>query len=333
MTTAPPACPECGTPIEPHWDWCHGCGFDPDGLRPNMWVPDPAAQARMQAPPPGVPAPVMAAPGVDDSARPPFSPGGRGPAESTSAPRPPRRGHVGAIVRTLIVVVVALGAIGAVAYVVLHNKMDNQKTLPSTPAFASGLALVFTNSDPGSQPVNLPNDLPGCVQAKLDAGDVAAISTLQVPQDTNNLSANAQVDAFRAARTCDRVGLAQAMSSQGNLFNEYGVNSIARQQCVNEHVIDLLADLDPTQPLSQASIDQQLETAFQNCVPITAALKALAESATPPPSDDQAECIADQMAQGTSWAQIWALSVANPSPAIKAAFEQSIRAALATCPP
>lgn len=232
-----------------------------------------------------------------------------------------------------MVVVVALGAVGAVAYVVLHSKMDTQKTLPSSPAFASGLALVFTNSDPGSQPVNLPDDLPGCVQAKLDAGDIAAISALQVPADTNNLSSFTQVDAFKAARTCDRVGLAQAMSSQGNLFSDFGVNSIARQQCVNEHVIDYLASLDPTQPLSQTATNQQLEAAFQSCVPISAALTALALGSTPPPSPDQAECIGDQMASGTSWAQIWAITVANPTPAAKAAFDQLVRAALASCPP
>jgi hypothetical protein len=32
MTVAP-ACPECAAPVQPTWDWCHDCGYDPDGLR------------------------------------------------------------------------------------------------------------------------------------------------------------------------------------------------------------------------------------------------------------------------------------------------------------
>jgi len=32
-------CPGCGTPIDPTWDWCHGCGFDPEGLKPAGWQP------------------------------------------------------------------------------------------------------------------------------------------------------------------------------------------------------------------------------------------------------------------------------------------------------
>jgi hypothetical protein len=34
--------------IEPTWDWCHGCGFDPEGLRPADWRPG-------AAPPPATP--------------------------------------------------------------------------------------------------------------------------------------------------------------------------------------------------------------------------------------------------------------------------------------
>ena len=26
-----PVCPECATPVEVDWEWCHGCGFDPEG--------------------------------------------------------------------------------------------------------------------------------------------------------------------------------------------------------------------------------------------------------------------------------------------------------------
>jgi hypothetical protein len=27
-------CPECSTTVEHHWEWCHNCGFDPEGNRP-----------------------------------------------------------------------------------------------------------------------------------------------------------------------------------------------------------------------------------------------------------------------------------------------------------
>jgi hypothetical protein len=26
-------CPQCSVVVQPTWDWCHGCGYDPDGLR------------------------------------------------------------------------------------------------------------------------------------------------------------------------------------------------------------------------------------------------------------------------------------------------------------
>lgn len=29
-----PTCPSCGTLVQPNWDWCYKCGFDPDDKRP-----------------------------------------------------------------------------------------------------------------------------------------------------------------------------------------------------------------------------------------------------------------------------------------------------------
>ena len=46
---AVPVCPDCGTTIEPDWDWCHSCGYDPEGVRPGDW--SPAQDDR--PPPPG----------------------------------------------------------------------------------------------------------------------------------------------------------------------------------------------------------------------------------------------------------------------------------------
>ena len=37
--SAAPRCPTCGTGIQPHWDWCHFCGYDPDHLKPWDWRP------------------------------------------------------------------------------------------------------------------------------------------------------------------------------------------------------------------------------------------------------------------------------------------------------
>jgi hypothetical protein len=35
MATDAPACPDCRSDVQPDWDWCHHCGYDPDGLRPQ----------------------------------------------------------------------------------------------------------------------------------------------------------------------------------------------------------------------------------------------------------------------------------------------------------
>jgi len=40
---AVPVCPDCGTTIEPDWDWCNACGFDPEGIRPPDWTPSTGA--------------------------------------------------------------------------------------------------------------------------------------------------------------------------------------------------------------------------------------------------------------------------------------------------
>lgn len=61
---AVPVCPECGATIQPTWDWCHACGFDPEGLRPAGWTPtgpggpgspDLGDLPRPPAPPPSSP--------------------------------------------------------------------------------------------------------------------------------------------------------------------------------------------------------------------------------------------------------------------------------------
>ena len=54
MDAHAPKCPTCGTAIQPHWDWCHLCGYDPDNLKPAGWMSPteatavPAKSARRQ---------------------------------------------------------------------------------------------------------------------------------------------------------------------------------------------------------------------------------------------------------------------------------------------
>jgi hypothetical protein len=75
-------CPECDTEVQPTWDWCHVCGWDPDGRRD--------AGAMRAAP--------VAAP------RPPV--GGRGSIGSTVVPV-----AIGAVVGFVVVAVVAVVAV------------------------------------------------------------------------------------------------------------------------------------------------------------------------------------------------------------------------------
>ncbi len=36
-------CPRCNGAVQTDWDWCHACGFDPEGLKPRNWTPPPSA--------------------------------------------------------------------------------------------------------------------------------------------------------------------------------------------------------------------------------------------------------------------------------------------------
>lgn len=49
MTTGP-GCPTCGAEVQPNWDWCHACGFDPGGHKPASWVPTSMAPPTPVAP-------------------------------------------------------------------------------------------------------------------------------------------------------------------------------------------------------------------------------------------------------------------------------------------
>ena len=60
-----PSCPRCGSEVQPTWDWCHACGFDPAGLKPaeRPAAPAPAPRAApAAAPAPGAAPPTWVAP-------------------------------------------------------------------------------------------------------------------------------------------------------------------------------------------------------------------------------------------------------------------------------
>jgi len=38
MDAVTPMCPNCGAPVQPDWDWCQHCGYDPDSLMPSGWI-------------------------------------------------------------------------------------------------------------------------------------------------------------------------------------------------------------------------------------------------------------------------------------------------------
>jgi hypothetical protein len=93
MASEAPACPGCGSEVQPDWDWCHHCGYDPEGLRP-----EPAgATAATAATASGTTATVMApAPTMAPALVPPLTKP-RGPATietlrdtSTVTPEPAR---------------------------------------------------------------------------------------------------------------------------------------------------------------------------------------------------------------------------------------------------
>jgi hypothetical protein len=69
--TSRPVCPECATPVEVDWEWCHGCGFDPEGklaearangLEPAVLAPSSAVPPAVAFPGAAPPQPLMASP-------------------------------------------------------------------------------------------------------------------------------------------------------------------------------------------------------------------------------------------------------------------------------
>lgn len=91
-----PRCPQCNAPLQPDWDWCHVCSYDPHGLRPET-TPKPTPTAE---PPPG---PAPAPPDTE-------APVPEAPARKRDANRPGLAGRAAAVA----VAVVALVGLGLV---------------------------------------------------------------------------------------------------------------------------------------------------------------------------------------------------------------------------
>lgn len=48
--THEPRCPRCGTTVEPDWDWCHACDYDPAGKRSERRAIDPPPRRNVYDP-------------------------------------------------------------------------------------------------------------------------------------------------------------------------------------------------------------------------------------------------------------------------------------------
>jgi hypothetical protein len=45
MDAVTPKCPSCSAPVQPDWDWCQLCGYDPESLMPAGWISPALYQA------------------------------------------------------------------------------------------------------------------------------------------------------------------------------------------------------------------------------------------------------------------------------------------------
>jgi hypothetical protein len=117
-----PRCPKCHAVVEPSWDWCMGCGYDPTGARPAAGETPVATRdgvGTWQAPrPPGdtrtgvTRVTTLVGP---DAARPQEM---RDPDWVEVAPR---RLPIPALVGLVAVVAAAIGALVLVTLIVLHR--------------------------------------------------------------------------------------------------------------------------------------------------------------------------------------------------------------------
>lgn len=162
-------CPQCGTPIQPTWDWCEACGFDPESMKPAGWRPAvapherPATAPRPAAPPPDWHAPPPGAQPAGHTTAGNYQPGGFAPPPFAPPPgayppgmygSPPPQGSssAGTVLKVLLGVGVAfvLFIFVCIAAVTLLGKnasskfsrIDTAIGAPSGPATATTAAVA-----------------------------------------------------------------------------------------------------------------------------------------------------------------------------------------------
>jgi hypothetical protein len=140
-----PPCPQCGAEVQPGWDWCHRCGFDPDNLKPAGWAPTAST-----APPPG-PAPAPAGPQWSTSD--PFGTGTPAPAPSAARSGP----GVQQVLSIVVVALVGIAAIGGVTWFVLGRSGSSSDATSTTSSTLPPVVQLVTASGPdGSYVIGLP---------------------------------------------------------------------------------------------------------------------------------------------------------------------------------
>jgi hypothetical protein len=80
MMAQEPRCPKCHTTVQPSWDWCMDCGYDPAGRKPGDWTPSTPAPS---------PAPTIDLSDNAEPARPSAPASAPQPSGAWVAPAPP----------------------------------------------------------------------------------------------------------------------------------------------------------------------------------------------------------------------------------------------------
>jgi hypothetical protein len=142
--------------VQPDWDWCHACGFDPEGLKPVGWLPAAAMVGSAGPPvsPARPPAPFAAAPRAPvpppNSDLPYTRAGGPDPLWSPPPAAPKKQRH---ILRTVLVIVGLLGVLAVAAFFLVGHRVF--EGIVSTKAGANaGDPVAYTSPD-GAYTVNL----------------------------------------------------------------------------------------------------------------------------------------------------------------------------------
>ena len=145
MTEPGPICPQCGTTVQPTWDWCHQCGYNPAGHAAGP-VPAPPAAPTGPAPPPPPPPPAppgsagpVGGPGATFVPTPiPYAPPPVPPVIVVGPPKTPSRNR-----GLWIVVAVAVVGLVLLTGLVLHGQST---TKHAADAIASSNATASTAS-------------------------------------------------------------------------------------------------------------------------------------------------------------------------------------------